>query len=67
MVLTIYIMPKKDKQYDISVPVIGVFADSKAITMRLPKEMEQYVLKQPNRSAWLREAVREKMERDAVG
>jgi hypothetical protein len=57
-------MPKKDKQNDISAPVIGVFADSKAITVRLPKEMEQHVMAQPNRSAWLREAVREKMERE---
>jgi transcriptional regulator with XRE-family HTH domain len=44
--------------------IIGCTAESRPLTVRLPLELEAYVLKQSNRSAWLREAVREKMERE---
>jgi hypothetical protein len=58
----------KDKTQEIELPpMIGATKDSKPLTVRLPLELEVYVLSQPNRSAWLREAVREKMERDGVG
>lgn len=53
------------KQQLIELPtIIGCTAESRPLTFRLPKKLEEYVLKQPKRSAWLREAVQEKMERD---
>lgn len=46
--------------------VIGCTKDSMALSVRLPRDLQDYVVNQPNRSEWIRAAVQEKMERDLV-
>jgi len=40
------------------------YKKTQPVSVGLPEEMDKYVRSRPNRSEWLRAAVREKMERE---
>jgi len=57
-------MPKEDTQF--KGKGIGLKHSVSPISVGLPKDLDEYVRSQPNRSEWLRAAIREKMERESA-
>ena len=43
---------------------LGTKSDTRPVAVKLPPEMDEYVRALPNKSEWLREAIREKIERE---
>lgn len=39
--------------------------ESKPVSVLLPPDLDQFVRSLPNRSAWIREAIKEKIERES--
>lgn len=43
---------------------LGTTTNQRPVAVKLPPEMDEYVRALPNKSEWLREAIREKIERE---